>query len=73
MEHQDRRTTGTPAGRRMQLDVQGADIDHDLRDGQHGSTIGDPMFHVNDPHGNVTRGKCPLKRERASRLPTPSA
>jgi len=73
MEHQVRRTTGTPARHRLQPDVQGADIDHDLRDGQHGSTIGDPMFHVNDPHAIVNRGKCPLKRERASTLPTPIA
>ena len=73
MEHQVGRTTRTPAGRRLQHDVQGADIGQDLRDGQHGSTIGDPMFHVNDPHGNVNRGKCPLKREWASTLPTPSA
>ena len=62
---------GTPARRRSQHDVYGVDIAHDLRDGQHGSTIGDPMTHVDDPHVNVNRGKCPLKRERASTLPTP--
>ena len=73
MEHTVRRTTGTPAGRRLQPDDQGADIGYDLFDGLHESIIGVPMLNVNDPHGNINRGKCPLKRERASRLPTPSA
>ncbi len=63
MEHYVRRTIETPARRRLQHDIQGADISHDLHDGQNGSIIWDPMLNVNDPHGNVNRGKCPLKRE----------
>ncbi len=71
MENADGGTTVAPARRRLQLEPQGADITHDLRDAHHGSTIEHPMVNVNDPHAIVTRGKCPLKRERASTLATP--
>ena len=73
MANTGREERGTPEGRRLPHDVHGADIGYDLHDGQHGSIIGDPMLNVNDPHGNINRGKCPLKRERASTLPTPTS
>ena len=73
MEHTGRRTPGPPARQSFQHGVQGADIGFDLHDGQHRSIIGDTMLNVHDPHGNINRGKCPLKRERASTLPTPTA
>ena len=71
MENANRRTPGTPERRRFQLAAQGADIAHDLREAHQGSTIEHPMVNVNDPHAIVNRGKCPLKRERASTLTTP--
>ena len=73
MENLTGRTAQAPAGRRLQLEAQGADIAHDLRDAHHGSTIEHPMVNVNASHAIVTRGKCTLMRERASTLPTPIA
>ena len=73
MENANRRTPGTPERRRFQLAAQGADITHDLRDAHHGSTIEDQIYNVNAHHAIINRGKCPLKRERASTLPTPIA
>ena len=73
MKNLSGRTTQAPAGRRFQLAAQGANITHDLRDGHHGSTIEHAMVNVNASHAIVNRGKCPLKRERASTLPTPIA
>ena len=67
------RPAEAPGRRRFQLEAQGADITHDLRDGHHGSTIEHAMVNLNAPHAIVNRGKCPLKRERASTLPTPIA
>ena len=71
MENAERRTSEAPARRRFQLEAQGADITHDLRDAHQGSTIEQPMVNVNASHAIFTRGKCPLKREWASNLPTP--
>ena len=73
MENALVRKRETPDRRRFQLAVQGADISHDLHYAHHGSTIEHVMVNVNDPHAIVNRGKCPLKRERASTLPTPIA
>ena len=73
MENVTGRITGAPERRRFQLEVQGADIEHDLRDAHHGSNIEHAMVNVNDHHAIVNRGKFPLKRERASTLPTPIA
>ena len=71
MENAAEWTTEAPARRRFPHEAQGADIDHDLRDAHQGSTIEHVMVKDNDSHAIVTRGKCPLKRERASTLPTP--
>ena len=71
MENKDRRMLEAPERRRFQLEAQGADIDHDLREAHHGSNIEHAMVNVNAHHAIVNRGKCPLKRERASTLPTP--
>ena len=73
MENTIGKTTKAPARRRFQLEAQGADINNDLGDAHHGSTIEHVMVNLNAPHAIVTRGKCPLKRERASTLPTPIA
>ena len=73
MENATGWTTEAPARRRFPHEAQGADITNDLRDAHHGSTIEHFMVSVSDPHAIVTRGKCPLKRERASTLPTPIA
>ena len=70
MEHSQRRNPESPERRRFQHAVQGADITHDLREALQGSTIEHPMVNVNASHAIVNRGKCPLKRERASTLPT---
>ena len=73
MDNTTGKTTQAPERRRFELEAQGADITHDLRDAHHGSTIERVMVYLNDPHAIVNRGKCPLKRERASTLPTPRA
>ena len=73
MENLLGKSAEAPARRRFQLEAQGADIDNDLRDAHHGSTIEHVMVNINDLHAIVNRGKCPLKRERASTLPTPIA
>ena len=73
MENAAERTTQVLKRRRFQNEPQGADITNDLRDALHGSTIEHVMVNFNDPHAIVNRGKCPLKRERASTLPTPIA
>ena len=70
MDNAAGKTTSAPERRRLPLAVQGADIDHDLRDAHHGSNIEHAMVNVNDHHAIVNRGKCPLKRERALTLTT---
>ena len=71
MENLTGQTTEAPVRRRFQLEAQGVDITNDLRDAHHGSTIEHAMVNINDHHAIVNRGKCPLKRERASTLPNP--
>ncbi len=71
MDNTTGKTTQALERRRFQLEAQGADITHDLPDPHQGSTIEHVMVNVNAPHDIVIRGKCPLKRERASTLPTP--
>ena len=73
MEHSYRRTPGSPERRRCQHSAQVADITNDLREGHQGSIIEHPMVNVNASYAIVNRGKCPLKRERASTLTTPIA
>ena len=57
MENATGKTTEAPARRRFQIEAQGADIENDLGDAHHGSTIEHVMANVNAPHAIVNRGK----------------